>query len=459
MLPFLVLRPDATPTPIWLVNKSNFANWRKRRNAQERAWLREVRFKPTPGKHTRLPGADGGPSGIVLGVSETPVLDDFIGLPRALRRGTYAIDPAPGATMANIAVTGWGLGTYAFTKFHGRAQPRFATLAVPEKADFGETRRIIAATFFVRDLVNTPASDMGPAELADAAVAMARSHGARTRVHVGDELLENNFPAIHAVGQASNRAPRLIDLRWGKPGAPKLTLVGKGVCFDSGGLDIKPHAGMRLMKKDMGGAAHVLALAHMVMDAGLNVRLRVLIPAVDNSISGSAMRPGDIVSTRSGTTIEIGHTDAEGRVVLADALALADEDAPDLIVDCATLTGAARVALGTEIVPFFTDDDKLAAALDRAGETESDPLWRLPLWEPYRRLIKSSVGDITNSPDAPFGGALTAALFLQEFVAKSKSWVHFDMFAWNSRGRQGQPSGGEATGLRAIYAALKQRYG
>ncbi|HJN04250.1 MAG TPA: leucyl aminopeptidase family protein [Alphaproteobacteria bacterium] len=459
MLPYFTENDTAAAIPIWPVNESAYPAWRKSRSAAERQWLRAVRFKPRPGKWARLPGPDGRLAGVVVGVADPCAPWDFAKLPKALMRGNFRVEGARDAATAHAAAVGWGLGTYEFTRYRAKGRSRFATLVVPRACDPETARRVIAATFFVRDLVNTPASDMGPADLADAAADMGRPFHARTKVTVGEALLERNLPAIHAVGRASDRAPRLIDLRWGARAAPRLTLVGKGVCFDSGGLDIKTHTGMKLMKKDMGGAAHVLALAHMIMDAGLPVRLRVLIPAVDNAISGSAMRPGDVVPTRKGLHIEIGHTDAEGRVVLADALALADEDSPDLIVDCATLTGAARVALGTGLTPFFTDDDAFASQVVRAGESESDPVWRLPLWKPYERLIESSIADINNSGDSRFGGALTAALFLRSFVTRAKAWAHFDMYAWNSKSRPGRPAGGEATGLRTLFTALRARYG
>ena len=316
------------------------------------------------------------------------------------------------------------------------------------------------ATFLVRDLINTPASDMGPADLAESAKAAADDGGATIRILVGEELLEKGFPAIHAAGRAAapDRAPRLIDFTWGDGGSPKVTLVGKGVCFDSGGLDLKPAANMKLMKKDMGGGAHVLGLASMIMDAKLPVRLRVLIPAVENSVSGNALRPLDVVPTRKGISIEIGHTDAEGRVILADALFEASSDEPDLIVDFATLTGAARVALGAELPAFYTNDDNVAKALDKHGTDLSDPLWHMPLFEPYRRLIDGKVADITNSADTPLGGSITAALFLQEFVEPEIPWLHIDLMAWNTSSRPGRPEGGEAMGMRAVYALIAERF-
>jgi leucyl aminopeptidase len=300
---------------------------------------------------------------------------------------------------------------------------------------------------------------MGPAELEEAARTHAGRHGASVRAIVGDDLLSDGFPLVHAVGRAAARAPRLIDITWGDPGHPKVTLVGKGVCFDTGGLDIKPESGMLNMKKDMGGAATMLALAHMLMDRGIKLRLRVLIPAVENSISGSAFRPRDVYRSRKGITVEIGNTDAEGRLILADALALADEEEPELIADMATLTGAARVALGADIPPFYTDDDTLAAELARHATTENDPLWRMPLWRPYDALLESKVADVNNVASGGFGGSITAALFMRRFVTAAKAWLHFDIFAWNQTSKPGRPEGAECQAARALYAFLVARYG
>jgi leucyl aminopeptidase len=313
--------------------------------------------------------------------------------------------------------------------------------------------------YLARDLINTPANDMGPAELEYAARALAARHGASVNVLVGEELLNANFPLIHAVGRAADRPPRLIDLTWGDAARPKVTLVGKGVCFDTGGLDIKPESGMLNMKKDMGGAASMLALAHMVMAHGLKIRLRVLVPAVENSISGAAFRPRDIYRSRKGLTVEIGNTDAEGRLILADALALADSEEPELIADMATLTGAARVALGTEVVPFYTDDETLAAEVARFAGAENDPLWRLPLWQPYEQLLDSKVADTNNVSAGSFAGSITAALFLRQFVTAAKAWLHCDIYAWNQTTRPGRPEGAECQAARALYALLVERYG
>ena len=462
MLPYFSQQANARAIPIWLVTADGYAAWRKRQPRHVRDWLSRTGFRAVRCRHAVIPAATegGGPiAGVVAAVGKPVEPWDVAALPVALRRSTYRIDGDVDAAAATALTIGWGLGTYAFTRYKPGAAKLYATLEVPPACEVPHARRAIAATFFARDLINTPAEDMGPAELADAAMAMIRPLGGRARIIAGKELLVRNLPAIHAVGRASTRAPRLIDLRWGRRGAPRLTLVGKGVCFDTGGLDIKPASGMRLMKKDMGGSAVVLGLAHMVMDAGLAVRLRVLIPAVDNNIDGNAMRPGDVIPTRKGLTVEIGNTDAEGRVVLADALALADEEAPDLIVDCATLTGAARVALGPDLPAVFTADDALAARLAHHCAAEADPVWRLPLWRPYRTMIDSPIADINNAGDSPFAGAITAALFLQDFVTAAKSWVHLDLFGWNPKARVGRPVGGEAQAMRALFAMLRERYG
>jgi leucyl aminopeptidase len=349
------------------------------------------------------------------------------------------------------------LGGYAFTRY-GKKPGRAIGLAAPEGADIAAVRRGADAVFLVRDLVNTPTNDMGPDDLEQAVRTLAARHKATVSVIVGDDLLSRNFPMIHAVGRASAVAPRLIDMAWGRKAAPKVTLVGKGVCFDTGGLDIKPSSGMLLMKKDMGGAANVLGLAAMIMGARLDLRLRVLIPAVENSISANAFRPGDVLRSRKGITVEIGNTDAEGRLILADALVLADEEKPSLLIDMATLTGAARVALGPELPPFYTDDDALAAEISAASAAVEDPLWRMPLWKPYDAKLASKVADVNNVTTDGFAGSITAALFLKRFVEKTSSWVHFDIFAWNPSERPATPVGGEAQGIRALERAIAKRF-
>ncbi len=424
--------------------------------ARAAGWVRSVGFVATPGSHCLLPG-DGGLAGVLLGTGAEPVWD-WASLPDKLPPATYRIDPPPDADEADAAALGWALATYRFHRYR-EAHTDFATLAWPAQTRRAAVERTARAVFLVRDLITTPASDMGPEELTNAVTAVAQPFGASCTVIGGDDLLERNYPAIHAVGRASSRAPRLVDLRWGDPGAPKVTLCGKGVCFDTGGLDLKPASAMKLMKKDMGGAAILLGLAQMIMDAALPVRLRLLVPAVENSVAGNALRPLDVVRTRSGLTVEIGNTDAEGRVILADALAEAAGEQPDMLIDCATLTGAARIALGTEVPALFCNDEALAGELLAAGRAAGDPLWRLPLWQPYRRHVLGKTADLNNATDHPFAGAITAALFLAEFVRPACPWAHLDTMAWNLDSRPGRPEGGEAMGLRALFAALAGRFG
>ena len=370
--------------------------------------------------------------------------------------GLYRLGNSPRAQGGENAVLAWLLGTYAFARYKKpkKTAPR---LVLPDGVDGEEISRIAGAIFLARDLINTPANDLGPGDLAAAAKKLAGAHGAKITVIKG-AALKRGFPLIEAVGRGSSRPPCLIDLTWGNPKAPRVTLVGKGVCFDTGGLDIKPSSGMLTMKKDMGGAATTLAIAAMVMGAKLKLRLRVLIPAVENSVSGDAFRPGDVFPSRKGLTVEIGNTDAEGRLVLADALALADEEAPELLIDIATLTGAARGATGMELPPFFSDDEALAADLSRLSMAAHDPLWRLPLWRDYDFSLGSRVADLNNNPAYAYAGAITAALFLGRFVTRTRGWAHLDIPAWNDRVRPGRPIGGEANSARAIYALLKEHY-
>ena len=462
MMRSLVLQPTADTIPLWPVDRVGFDRWLAAQPTAVAQWIKQTGFKAKPGEHVLVPDANGGLRGIAVGVPDRIDVWSFAGLTKKLPAGTYHLDAAFDPKRATDVTIGWALGDYAFDRYRTRGpngnSSAPAVLALPAGADFAVVRRAVRATQLVRDLVNEPAERMGPAELAQAAATLAREHNAGFEAIVGGDLLARNFPAIHAVGRASVRDPRLIDIVWGDAAAPKVTLVGKGVCFDSGGLDLKTASGMRLMKKDMGGAATVLGLAHMIMDAGLKVRLRVLIPAVENAVAGNAMRPGDIIATRKGLAIEIGNTDAEGRVILADALALADDDEPDLLIDCATLTGAARTALGPDIPAFFTPDDDLAVTLARAAEQESDPLWRLPLWAPYREYIDTQVADVNNSSENGFAGAITAALFLQEFVVATKRWIHVDLYAWNAKSKPGRPAGGEAMGMRALYTLITNRF-
>jgi leucyl aminopeptidase len=447
----------ADAIPIWFVTAANYPDVRGRLDAAAAAFADASGFEPKAGHYLALPGPRG-LSGILFGLEDAAASADLFlpgRLPHHLPKGTFrfANDPHD----ARLAALALALGSYRFTRYR-KAEGRKIKLDLPQSLDREDLDRVVEAVTLARDLINTPANDMGPAELEAAARALAARHGADFRSVVGDDLLKENFPLIHAVGRAAARPPRLLDLTWGDANHPRVTLVGKGVCFDTGGLDIKPDASMLNMKKDMGGAATALALAHMVMSRRLNVRLRVLIPAVENAIAGDAFRPRDIYPSRKGITVEIGNTDAEGRLVLADALTLADEDEPAFIADFATLTGAARVALGPAVPPFFTDDDELAGKLMTHAAAESDPLWRLPLWRPYDAMLDSKVADINNVGSGGQAGAITAALFMRRFVSAT-SWVHFDVFAWTPAAKPGRPEGGELQAARACYALLAERYG
>jgi leucyl aminopeptidase len=426
-------------------------NWRK--------WAADNGFRGEQGRTLIVPAGPASIAGALFGMGggQDPFGALALGaLAKSLPEGDWHIESA--LDDPTLAAVGLKLGSYAFTRY-GKSAGKPLRFAVPEGADAARAGRIADAVFLTRDLVNTPTNDMGPSALEEAARTLARKHGAQVSVVKGDALLERNFPMIHTVGRASADAPRLIDMAWGPKGAPKVTLVGKGVCFDTGGLDIKPASGMLLMKKDMGGAANVLGLADMIMAAKLKVRLRVLIPAVENAISGNAFRPGDVLTSRKGITVEIGNTDAEGRLVLADALALADEEEPDLLVDVATLTGAARVALGPDLPPFYSPDDAFAAELAAASSSAADPLWRMPLWKPYASKLSSKIADTNNVTTDGFAGSITAALFLSRFVERAATWAHLDIFAWSPSDKPHCPTGGEAQGIRALEHLLAARYG
>jgi leucyl aminopeptidase len=426
--------------------------------AASRAFAKAQGFEAKPGTHCLLPDAEGALFGAAFGIDAATAKrpDPFLAgkLPTLLPEGDYRFEGVGGdLTLATLA---WLLGGYSFNRYRQRNE-KMVRLVPPVGVDAEEVSRIAQAVAASRDLVNTPTNDLGPDGIEAAARQLAERHGASFTSVVGDDLLKQNFPMIHAVGRASATAPRLIDFAWGKADAPKVTLVGKGVAFDTGGLDIKPSSAMLLMKKDMGGAAAALALADMIMGANLAVRLRVLIPAVENAISGSSFRPGDILSSRKGLSVEIGNTDAEGRLILGDALALADEESPELVIYFATLTGAARVALGPELPPFYTEDDALAADIARCGLAVNDPVWRLPLWQPYAAQLESKIADI-NHVGGPMAGSITAALFLRRFVTEAKAHVHFDIFAWNNATKPGRPEGGEVQAARLMYALLKERF-
>ncbi len=453
-----VFETSSTATPITFVTKSSWDRVAETLPPAQRQFAIASAFAAKPGSSLALPAPDGTIAQVLFGLEDEGArLRDLFrpgALPGLLPPGTYRFANAPHDT--RLAALAFALGCYRFARYRKADRPE-VRLVPPDDVNPAEIERIADAAMLARDLINTPSNDMGPEELAAAAQALATEFGASFTCTM-DEELKSGFPLIHAVGMASSRAPRLVDIGGGGPEHPKVTLVGKGVCFDTGGLDLKPSSGMLIMKKDMGGAANVLALARMVMGAKLKVRLRVLIPAVENAIGGNAFRPLDIFTSRKGITVEIGNTDAEGRLVLADALALADEEKPDLLIDLGTLTGAARVALGPDLPPFYTNDETLAADVARFAVKENDPLWRMPLWPPYDAWLDSKTATITNAPSGGFAGSITCALFLQRFVERAKSWLHVDIYGWTPSAKPARPEGGECQAARAIYALLSERY-
>lgn len=473
MLDVLIDAAEATaPRPITVIEAAGFDDWLAEQPIAVQAWLADIAFKGEAGNHAFLPPSaeEGGRGPMILCVGDEPIPWDSAGLPRTVPEGDYLLEGTLTRPRAEAFALGWALGAYQFARYK-TPKRQAARLIWPDTAERGGVRRAADAIWWARDLVNTPAEDMGPAELARAAEDLAAAFGADCDVIVGDELIAQGWPSVHTVGRASDRSPRLIDLRWTGPslaeadaedpdggGGPRLTLVGKGVCFDSGGLDLKPASGMQNMKKDMGGAACILALAHMVMDAELPVRLRVLIPAVENSVSGNAFRPMDVIRTRKGLTVEVGNTDAEGRLILCDALAEAAEEKPDLLIDMATLTGARLVALGPDLPALFCNDDDTADELVALGAAISDPVWRLPLHQPYRKDLEGKIADLNNIAGHGNAGAIIAALFLEHFIDDVRPWIHIDLNAWNLTARPGRPEGGEALAVRALFDLCRKRF-
>ncbi len=458
-MPDCLIAETTEPTlPIHAVTPAGLDDFLAGQGAASAGWIAGAGFKAASGAVLPVPGADGLPAFVLFGLGGNDDRPALIAgaLATSLPAGTYRLES--GFDDPARAALAFALGAYRFTRYRP-AEPG-ARLVIPGGVDSARLTRIVDGVTLTRDLINTAANHLGPAELAAAAADLAARHGAAVSVTLGEPLAED-FPLIHAVGAAAApaRAPRLVDIVWGDPAHPKVTLVGKGVCFDTGGLDLKNAAGMLLMKKDMGGAANVLGLAHMIMAGGLPVRLRVLIPAVENAVSGAAFRPGDVLGSRKGLTVEIGNTDAEGRLVLADALTLAGEESPDLLFDMATLTGAARVALGPEVVAVYTADERLAADVLRHAVIAADPLWRMPLWRPYATMLESKIADINNAAASPFAGSITAALFLARFVPEATAWLHADLYAWNPSSKPGRPEGGEAQAIRAFHSLIEDRYG
>ncbi|MEZ5845303.1 MAG: leucyl aminopeptidase family protein [Geminicoccaceae bacterium] len=453
-----IVEPTSEATAVHVTDQAGFAALLERLPANAANWFAATDFGGKPQSAATWPTGDGTIGGAVLVCSDPPEAWDVSALRAALPAGTWRLDDPAGLLSPHDAALGWELQGYRFDRYRSGERP-VSRLALERDAGVARALDLAAAICLGRDLVNTPANDMGPAELADAILSVAGRHGVVAKTIVGDALLEQNFPLIHTVGAASTRPPRLIDMIWGDPSHPKVTLVGKGVCFDTGGLDLKPAAGMANMKKDMGGSAAMLALADAIMSANLPVRLRLLVAAVENSVSGNAFRPGDVWRSRKGLAVEIGNTDAEGRLVLADALALADEEEPDIMIDAATLTGAARVAVGTDLPALFSNDDRLAGDILESGIECGEPLWRLPLHQPYRKLINGTVGDINNSGSKPFAGSITAALFLESFVTRTEAWAHLDIYGINAENRPGRPAGGEAIAVRPLFEMLERRFG
>jgi leucyl aminopeptidase len=453
----LLLKPSPKPAiALHVVSAADWGAFKKQLSKPAQSWAASQGFEAAPLSLLHVADETGAISKVIVGTPREG--DDAFALgaiSSKLPKGVYHFATAP--TQAELVALGWCLELYKYDPYRP-THVKDVKLVCPQSVDHGAVVALANASYGVRNRVNAPANLFGPAELEAAARNTAKRFKAKLSV-ISGAALKKQFPLIHVVGEASTRAPRLIDFTWGNPKHPKVTLVGKGVCFDTGGLDIKPSAGMLLMKKDMGGASNVLGLAELIMGAKLKLRLRVLIPAVENSIAGNAFRPGDVFKTRKGLTVEIGNTDAEGRLILCEALALADEEKPDLLVDMATLTGAARVALGPDLPPFFTDDDSFAAELSQHATKTNDPLWRLPLWRPYIAMIETPMADLNNAGQGGFAGAITAALYLRRFVERAKTYVHFDIFAWVPNPKPGRPKGGEQQGMRALFSYLQQRFG
>ncbi len=453
-LPFLTDDPGAVP--IYVLRAGEWRQWDERHSESLRRLAKAYDFQAQNGRMLVVPATDGSIERVLFGVGDKANAMMIGALAQHLPAGDYKLAFTPREFAPTALAIAWGLGAYAFDRYKKRKRPA-PRLVLSSEADRAEAERVVRAAWLARDLVNTPTGDMGPDALQAATANVAHQHGASFEAIVGEDLLKQNYPLIHAVGRASSQAPRLLHISWGEADAPRLALVGKGVCFDTGGLDIKPAAGMRLMKKDMGGAAHALALAQIVMDAKLPVRLDVFLPVVENSISGDAFRPGDVIASRQGLTVEIDNTDAEGRLILADALTRACEDKPALLLDFATLTGAARTALGPDIPPFYANDEALAADLAQASLETSDPIWRMPLWDAYEAEMDSPIADLKNTGDGAFAGSIYAALFLRRFV-DAPAWAHFDIFAWNPKEKPARPAGGDAQALRATWAAIRRRF-
>lgn len=449
--------PSRGAVPITLVTKAGYKLWEKKQSAFVRNYIREKGFEAAPGRFILLPGKDGRTAHVVACLSDPVSMWDLAGLPRQLPAGTYALaKELDGEAEAKLAL-GWLLGAYRFTRYK-KDEPVKATLCLSKRFALESVYAMAETITLVRDVITTPAEDLGPEQLAQAVKGVAKAYGAKVREVVGEALLKQNYPAIHAVGRASHRAPRLIDLTWGNPKHPLVTLVGKGVCFDTGGLDIKTHGGMMLMRKDKSGGAIALGVARLVMHHGLPVRLRLLVPAAENAVAANAFRPSDVITMRNGLTVEVGNTDAEGRLVLADALAEAADEKPDLLIDFSSLTGATRGAIGMEHAAFFTADDALAQAFEQSVRRTEDMSVRFPLYDPYESMLQSRYADLTSSPGSSYAQTITAALFLRRFTGGNPRWMHLDFGGWNLTSLPGRPEGGEAVCVRAVFDLLQSRY-
>ena len=460
----LISQTSEATTPISLLHEDEFTAWRQSQAVPVQTWVDLQGFRGERAKLVMIPNELGSLAAVVLGLGkrgaeESVTLWTAASLVERLPEGRYHVQTELSTQAAQQFALGWEYGQYRFERYKPQPDRKQRSLRVGEGVNVEGMTAVNAACTLARDLINTPAGDLTPQALAQQVVDVAQVHGAEVRRYTGDALLQANFPTVHAVGRAATIAPELVDFEWGDASHPRVTLVGKGVCFDSGGLDIKPPSGMLLMKKDMGGAACTLALAQLIMRTKLPVRLRVIIPCVENAIAGNAFRPGDVIKTRAGLSVEVGNTDAEGRLILCDALSLADVDAPELLIDMATLTGAARVALGPELPALFTRDIRLANDLMAAGIRESDPVWHLPLWAGYDDELSSKIADLNNVSSSGFSGAIIGGLFLQRFVSKAKQWVHLDLYAWNAKDRPGRPSGAEAQCVRMLFGYLRGRFG
>lgn len=446
---------DSNSIPINVVLKSEYPDWKEQQSEYLKNWIKTSQFKAKPSNVLCVPASQGALETVLVIADPNEVVWSLGACVSQLPEGKYHIICS--VNNNDQVYLGWGLGAYRYDRYK-KSKRKLCQLRIESSVDEIQLSALIQATAIVRDMINTPASDMMPQHISEVCKKLTQEHDLELIEVVGDELITENYPVIHAVGRASIHKPRLIEFIWGDPSHPKVTLIGKGVSFDSGGLDIKNAQGMRFMKKDMGGAAHVVGIASVIMKLNLPIQLQVLIPAVENAISANAFRPGDILTARNGKTIEIDNTDAEGRLILCDAITKATENNPDLIIDFATLTGAARVALGTEVPAFFTNDDTVANDLMDASKVANDPVWQLPLHQSYRYMLDSSIADICNSASSGYGGAITAALYLKEFVPVQTKWIHIDVMAYNIRARVGRPKGGEAMGLRAVIEFLRKQY-